>query len=134
MTQKSIAEQIADAQNVLVALSKKVAQEVIPVTKEVDSITVAYQDGTTETFVKQPQPDLKTREILSQLRDRATARASVVFAPDPLPAKQLKRGGFKCRIHGVNYTSIMHASRSLDICRHAIRARLNRGDVGYDYV
>ena len=132
MTQKSIAEQIADAQNVLVALSKKVAQEVIPVTKEVDSITVAYQDGTTETFVK--QQDTKASEILAQLRDRATARASVVFAPDPLPAKQLKRGGFKCRIHGVNYTSIMHASRSLDICRHAIRARLNRGDVGYDYV
>ena len=124
MSQRTIAQQIAEAQNVLVALSKQVQ---VTADKKVQSITVSYSDGSTDTFVKQPLAS----EILAQLRVRHT---EVETAEDPLPAKVHLRGGFACIINGVRYNSIMHASRVLNKCRHGIKKKLDKNEQGYQYV
>ena len=132
MTQKTIAEQIADAQNVLVALSKQVEIQKVSVTKQVESITITFNDGTNQKFVPEVQVD-KTPELLSQLRVRAD-KMKYPLAGDPLvPSIYSPRKGFGCIIEGKKYNSIMHAARALDMCRHTVKHNLDSGFTGWDY-
>lgn len=133
MTQRSMAQQIAEAQNIITALSKKIEEQIEAPQPErkVSNFLIKYDDGTEQWFVPETSPT--TANILSQLRDRS-AKREVQVADDPLPAKQRLREGFECIIDGVKYNSIVHASRVLGMCRNAIKSRLDKGAAGYEYV
>jgi len=136
MTQKTLAEQLAEMQNNLIALDKLIKAEPAPKFK-VDKIQITYTDGTVATFVEQKEDPIQVAHasILAQLRKRAEERSTLHednFAADTLRRKAAN--GYKCRIHGVQYRSIMHASRNLHICRHQIKHNLDDGKAGWEYM
>lgn len=136
MSQKTISEQLAEMQNNLIALDKIINAPVQAVEKKVKSFLIVYDDGTEQVFVPEvAKPKLTTAEILLQLRDRSAKREEKYeTAADPLFPKQRLREGFACVINGTRYNSIVHASRVLGVCRHSIKARLDNGTAGYEYV
>ena len=123
MTQKSLAEQVAEMQNNLTALDK------ILNTKEnrISSIIVKYSDGSSDLFspaLKRPPENLPEQKV-----------KAVAVDLDIRPAKSPNfKEGYACLINGKKYVSIMHASRVLKICRHRIRANIEAGYHGWEFV
>ena len=132
MTQKTLAEQVAELQNNLIALDKIIitpSPSPSPsVEPKVKSFLVKYDDGTEQLFVPE-EPKTQVAEVLQEIRNR-----HVETAIDPLPAKQHIHIGYECIINGKKYNSIMHASRALGICRHRIKANLETNLTGWSYV
>ena len=130
MTQKSMAQQLAEMKNNLIAMEKLLrpeAPEVVP-EKKAMCFLVTYDDGTTQKFVKEPA-GRSTEEILAQLRSRAE-KMKYETATDPAPRKSI---GFACIFNGVRYNSIRHAGRSTGICIHKIKSNLDKGINGWIY-
>jgi hypothetical protein len=129
MTQKTMAQQIAEAQNIITALSKQIEA---PVERKLKKFLCTYDDGTEQWFVpEEVQPIFTTKEILSQVRDRHLPKE---IAEDTLPMKQHLKPGLECIINGVRYRSVMHASRITGVCRHSIKDKLDKRVAGYQYV
>jgi len=139
MTQKTLAEQVAEMQNNLIALDKLLQAPVHQCAAQplVGRIVVEYDDGTEQIFVphKVTEPTkavMSAEEVLKVLRKRKTEEPKV--AEDPLPRKpRLPRIGFACIINGVKYNSIIHASRVLGMCRHTIKHNIDLGLVNWSY-
>jgi hypothetical protein len=140
MTQKTLAEQVAEMQNNLIALDKLLhAQEPTPQPQPalVGRIVVEYDDGTEQIFVphkvtETPKSTMTAEEVLKIIRKR---HVEPELAADPLPRKPRQpRIGFACIINGVKYNSIVHASRVLGMCRHTIKANLDRDFANWSYV
>lgn len=137
MTQKSLAEQVAEMQNNLIALDKLLQAPPTPTPVLVGRIVVEYDDGTEQIFVPHQETSptkttMSVQEVLSQLRKRHTEEPKL--APDPKPRKELApRTGYSCIINGVKYNSLIHAERVLGMSRHAIKARIEKGMVNWSY-
>jgi hypothetical protein len=117
MTQKSLAEQVAEMQNNLTALDKILNTK----EKRISSIIVKYNDGTAELFsptLKRPTENLPEQKVVEARTPR-------------LPNF---KEGYACIINGKKYLSIMHASRVLKICRHRVKANIEAGYHGWEFV
>jgi hypothetical protein len=137
MAQQTLAEQIAEMQNNLIALDKIINAPVAPATQKVGRIVVEYEDGTEDIFVKHVPlkliTDDQTKSILSQLRKRNLEKETEVAA-DPKPKATLpNRIGYSCILDGVKYNSLIHAERVLGMSRHTIKANIERGMSNWSY-
>ena len=140
MTQKSMAQQIAEAQNIVTALSKKLEEQLaapkpLP-ERKLTKFLCTYDDGTSQWFVPEVvERKWTTEEVYAQIRPEAKAKyaAKVALAVEADVASH-PRKGTECVILGKRYNSISHAARSSGMCRTGISVRLSNGKQGYDYV
>lgn len=140
MTQKTLAEQIAEMQNNLIALDKIITATIpnpVEIERRIKHFEVVYKDGTKALFIEDkstevPAETMSAEEVLKVLRKRHVEPA---LAPDPKPRKELAhRIGYACIINGVKYNSLIHASRVLKVCRHTIKTNIESGRNNWSYV
>ena len=110
MTQKTLAEQVAELQNNLIALDKIINAPTPE--KKVKCFRFTYDDGSTQWFA--PISDEDATDQLDVKLDNKTI-------------KKKPRPGYPCIIRGVRYNSVMHAARELGLCRHRVKCNLDIG-------
>lgn len=121
MTQKSLAEQIAEMQNNLKALDKLMQAELAPklevVRKKISSITVQYSDGTTADFIEAQDLFAPTNHIAAKSATPINRKQVVHTGVHHNWATRVKnpKPGLAVEINGVTYQSIADAGRKLNL-------------------
>ncbi len=135
MTQKALAQQLAEMRNNMLALDKLLKAPYEPKQEPeriVSEFLITYKDGTSQKFgpigplINKTSTDDQVKEILAKTKAR--------HLPNQPVLSTLPRPGFGCNIDGKTYASVMQASRELGLCRHRVKANLDKGLFGWKYV